>query len=166
MVGEVFRALNVALAFEPGRLIAGNAGVLLTRVVRIQERPGRRILVLDAGMNDLIRPAIYDAFHELRPVIEPAPGAAREAFDLVGPICETGDTFARGRMLAPLAAGDLAAFMTAGAYGAVMASAYNARPLPPEVLVRGDDFALVRRRFTVADQLALESLPGWITRHT
>jgi diaminopimelate decarboxylase len=117
-------------------------------------------------MNDLIRPAIYDAFHELRPVTAPPPAAPREAFDVVGPICETGDTFARGRVLPPLAPGDLAAFMTAGAYGAVMASAYNARPLPPEVLVRGDRFAIVRRRFTVEDQMALETLPDWITPRT
>ncbi|MBL8551472.1 MAG: diaminopimelate decarboxylase [Hyphomonadaceae bacterium] len=160
MAKDVFRGLSVSLAIEPGRLIAGNAGVLLTRVIRIQERPNRRIIVLDAGMNDLIRPAIYDAFHELRPVRQPSRETEREAFDLVGPICETGDTFARGRVLAPLAPGDFAAFMTAGAYGAVMSSTYNARPLPAEVLVRGDKFHLVRRRFTVEDQMALETIPS------
>jgi diaminopimelate decarboxylase len=160
MAKDVLRGLNVSLAAEPGRLIAGNAGVLVTRVIRIQERPHKRILVLDAGMNDLIRPAIYDAFHELRPANAPL-GDKREAFDLVGPICETGDTFARGRMLPPLKPGDLAAFMTAGAYGAVMSSTYNARALAPEVLVRGDKFAVVRRRFTVEDQMALETIPDW-----
>jgi diaminopimelate decarboxylase len=152
--------LDIALALEPGRLIAANAGILLTRVIRIQERPDRRMLVLDAGMNDLIRPAMYDAFHELRPVLESS--APVQPFDLVGPICETGDTFARARMLPPMQAGDLAAFMTAGAYGAVMASTYNARPLRPEVLVNGDRFEIVRRCFEVEDQLALERLPGWL----
>jgi diaminopimelate decarboxylase len=162
MVRDVLGGLGVALTLEPGRLIAGNAGVLLTRVIRIQERADRRIVVLDAGMNDLIRPAMYEAFHELRPVLDTH--ATSEPFDLVGPICETGDTFARARMLAPMAPGDLAAFMTAGAYGSVMASTYNARPLPPEVLVKGDRFEIVRRRFDVEDQLKLERLPEWIGR--
>src|SRR5690606_40351544 len=130
-----------------------------SRVIRTQERPLRPILVLDAGMNDLIRPAIYDAYHEIRPVRQAT--APQQCFDVVGPICETGDTFTRGRMLAPLQAGELVAFMTAGAYGAAMASTYNARPLVPEVLVRGDRFEIVRRRWEVADQLALERLPDW-----
>ncbi|MBI1188908.1 MAG: diaminopimelate decarboxylase [Alphaproteobacteria bacterium] len=157
MAKETLGGLNVDLAIEPGRLIAANAGVLLTRVIRIQARADRRILVLDAGMSDLLRPAMYDAFHDLRPVRPssqpPAP------FDLVGPICETGDTFARARLLAPPQPGDLCAFMTAGAYGAVMASTYNARPLVPETLVRGDRYWVVRRRLSVAEQIALESLP-------
>jgi len=161
MVNRVFEGLEVALAFEPGRMIAGNAGVLVARVVRIQERPALPTLVLDAGMNDLIRPAIYDAYHEIRPVREAA-GEAHMSYDVVGPICETGDTFTRNRALPPLAAGDLVAFMTAGAYGAVMASTYNARALVPEVLVRGDAFEIVRRRWEVADQLALENLPQWL----
>jgi diaminopimelate decarboxylase len=159
MVKRMFDGLDVALAAEPGRMIAGNAGVLISRVVRIQERP-RPILVLDAGMNDLIRPAIYDAYHEIRPVRETA--AAAMSYDVVGPICETGDTFTRNRTLPPLQSGDLVAFMTAGAYGAVMASTYNARALVPEVLVRGDTFEVVRRRWEVADQLALEKLPPWL----
>jgi diaminopimelate decarboxylase len=140
-------------------MIAGNAGVLISRVVRIQERP-RPIVVLDAGMNDLIRPAIYDAFHEIRSVRETSALAIN--YDVVGPICETGDTFTRNRALPPLEAGDLVAFMTAGAYGAVMASTYNARALVPEVLVRGDKFEIVRRRWEVADQLKLEKLPPWL----
>jgi diaminopimelate decarboxylase len=160
MVRGVFDGLDVALAFEPGRMIAANAGVLLSRVIRIQDRPARQIVVLDAGMNDLIRPAIYDAYHDLKPVRESA--AAKQSYDVVGPICETGDTFTRNRVLAPLAAGDLVAFHTAGAYGAVMASTYNARALVPEVLVRGDRFAVVRKRWEVADQLALETVPDWI----
>jgi diaminopimelate decarboxylase len=165
MVGRVFDGLDIALAFEPGRMIAGNAGVLLARVVRLQERPERPILVLDAGMNDLIRPAIYDAYHGILPLKAPASGA-QQSYDVVGPICETGDTFTRNRALPPLAAGDLVAFMTAGAYGAVMASTYNARPLVPEVLVRGDRFAVVRRRWELKDQLALEQLPDWLGGET
>jgi diaminopimelate decarboxylase len=157
MAKETLAGLDVELAIEPGRLIAANAGVLVTRVIRIQERADRRFLVLDAGMSDLLRPAMYDAFHDFRPVR--AFGAPQTPFDLVGPICETGDTFARGRMLAPLEPGDLGAFMTAGAYGAVMASSYNARPIAPEVLVRGDRFWVVRRRMGVEEQIALESLP-------
>jgi len=161
MVNRVFEGLDVALAFEPGRMIAGNAGVLLARVVRVQERPSRPILVLDAGMNDLIRPAIYDAYHGIRPLAQPKPGAERR-YDVVGPICETGDTFTRDRALPRLDADDLVAFMTAGAYGAVMASTYNARALVPEVLVRGANFEVVRRRWTLEDQLTLERLPDWL----
>lgn len=161
MIERVFAGFAVDLAFEPGRMIAANAGVLVARVVRVQGR-ARPILVLDAGMNDLIRPAIYDAYHALLPVREPAADAAKRSFDVVGPICETGDTFTRDRALPPLSAGDLVAFMTAGAYGASMASTYNARALAPEALVRGDRFAVVRRRWTVADQLALEAMPQWL----
>jgi diaminopimelate decarboxylase len=160
MIKRVFDGLDIALSFEPGRLIAANAGVLVSRVIRIQERPQRRILVVDAAMNDLIRPAMYEAFHEIRPLREPK-GAAREAMDVVGPVCETGDTFTRGRELPPLGAEDLVAFMTAGAYGAVMSSMYNARPLIPEVLVRGDRFEVVRRRWKLSEQLALEKIPSW-----
>jgi diaminopimelate decarboxylase len=115
---------------------------------------------VDAAMNDLIRPAMYEAFHEIRPLRE-AKGAAREAMDVVGPVCETGDTFTRDRDLPPLGADDLVAFMTAGAYGAVMSSMYNARALIPEVLVRGDRFEVVRRRWKLNEQLALEKLPEW-----
>jgi len=162
MVLRVFDGLNVALTFEPGRMIAANAGVLLARVVRIQERPARPILVLDAGMNDLIRPAIYDAYHDIKPLRAPAADAPLTAYDVVGPICETGDTFTRNRLLAPLGEGDLVAFMTAGAYGATMASTYNARALVPEVLVRAEHYEIVRRRWDVTDQVALEQLPGWL----
>ncbi|MEZ5995379.1 MAG: diaminopimelate decarboxylase [Hyphomonadaceae bacterium] len=162
MVERVFAGMEIALAFEPGRMIAANAGVLLSRVVRIQERAARPILVLDAGMNDLIRPAIYDAYHDIKPVREPAPGAAPRAYDVVGPICETGDTFTRDRMLTPLEEGDLVAFLTAGAYGAAMASTYNGRALVPEVLVKGAEFEIVRRRWNLAEQLELERLPPWL----
>jgi diaminopimelate decarboxylase len=160
MVARVFDGFDIGLSFEPGRMIAANAGVLLSRVVRLQERP-RPIVVLDAAMNDLIRPAIYDAYHSINPLREPAPGA-EQAYDVVGPICETGDTFTRNRTLPTLEANDLVAFMTAGAYGATMASTYNARALAPEVLVRGDKFEIVRRRWEVAEQLKLETLPAWL----
>lgn len=164
MVNRVFDRFNIGLSFEPGRMIAANAGVLVARVVRLQDRP-RPIVVLDAAMNDLLRPAIYDAYHGIKPLQEPKANA-EQAYDVVGPICETGDTFTRNRMLAPLQAGDLVAFMTAGAYGATMASTYNARALVPEVLVSGDRFAIVRRRWEVAEQLKLETLPRWLEGKT
>jgi len=160
MVKRVFAGFDAALSFEPGRLIAGNAGVLLSRVIRIQERPDRKILVIDAAMNDLIRPAMYEAFHDIWPVTQT--DAAREPMDVVGPICETGDTFARARSLPPLEPDDLVAFKSAGAYGAAMSSTYNARALIPEVLVRGDTFEVVRRRWKVSEQLELEKLPEWL----
>lgn len=162
VVRETLGDLGVALVLEPGRLIAGNAGVLLSRVVYIKETPAKTFVILDAGMNDLLRPAMYDAYHDIIPVIAPAAEAPRRAVDVVGPICESGDTFARDRALPPLAAGDLVAFATAGAYGAVMANTYNGRPLVPEVLVSGDRFAVVRRRPTPAEMASLDSLPPWM----
>lgn len=162
MIARAFAGLDIDLAFEPGRMIAGNAGVLLTRVIRTQARKERPILVLDAAMNDLARPAMYDAYHDLRPVREAEAGQALTRADLVGPICETGDTFARNRALPKLQPGDLAAFMTAGAYGAAMSSTYNSRDLVPEVLVSGEKFAIIRRRWTIEEQMALESAPDWL----
>ncbi|MBW8814776.1 MAG: diaminopimelate decarboxylase [Caulobacterales bacterium] len=160
MIGRVTKGLDIQLAFEPGRVIAANAGVLVSRVIHIHERPeGRRFLVLDAAMNDLIRPAMYDAYHDIRP-LAPRPGEPL-AYDVVGPICETGDTFTRDRLLPPLQAGDLVAFMTAGAYGAAMASEYNSRPLVPEVLVKGDQFAVVRPRPSYDDMLERERAAPW-----
>jgi diaminopimelate decarboxylase len=161
VVAEAVRGLGVQLAFEPGRVIAANAGVLLARVLHVHMRPeGRRFLVLDAAMNDLIRPAMYEAYHDIRPV-RPRPGAPAP-YDVVGPICETGDTFTRERMLPPLEAGDLVAFMTAGAYGAAMSSEYNSRPLVPEVLVKGADFAVIRARPSYEAMLASERTPDWL----
>lgn len=161
MIAGVMAGLEIGLAFEPGRVIAANAGILLARVLHIHGRPeGRRFVVLDAAMNDLIRPAMYDAYHDIRPV-RPRPGAAAIA-DVVGPVCETGDTFTRDRMLPPLEAGDLVAFMSAGAYGASMSSEYNSRLLVPEVLVRGADWAVVRPRPTYEEMLARESRPTWL----
>jgi len=161
MVAGVVAGLGVQLAFEPGRAIAANAGVLLARVLHIHERPeGRRFVVLDAAMNDLIRPAMYDAYHDIRPV-RPRP-AAPVVYDVVGPVCETGDTFTRERLLPPLEAGDLVAFMTAGAYGAAMSSEYNTRPLAPEVLVKGAEFAVIRERPSYEEMLRREQTPGWL----
>ena len=160
MIARSLQGLDIACAFEPGRMIAANAGVLLATVLHIHQRPeGRRFAVLDAAMNDLIRPAMYDSFHDIRPV-KPRDTAA-VTYDVVGPICETGDTFTRDRDLPPLAAGDLVAFMSAGAYGAVMASEYNSRLLVPEVLVKGDQFAVVRPRPTYDDMLARERAAPW-----
>ena len=161
MAAGVLDGLEVEAAFEPGRLLAANAGVLLARVIQITERAdGRRFLVLDAAMNDLVRPAMYDAFHEVKPVT-PRDGD-RIAYDIVGPVCETGDTFARGRDLPPLQAGDLVVFTGAGAYGAVMSSEYNSRPLVPEVLVDGARRAVVRGRPTYEEMLAREAVAGWL----
>jgi diaminopimelate decarboxylase len=161
VIGRAVEGLDVQFAFEPGRVIAANAGVLVARVLHVNERPdGRRFLVLDAAMNDLLRPAMYDAYHDIRPV-KPREGE-QLAYDVVGPICETGDTFTRDRMLAPLQAGDLVAFMSAGAYGAAMSSEYNSRLLAPEVLVKGAEFAVVRPRPTYEDMLARERLAPWL----
>ncbi len=161
MIARVMAGLDIGLAFEPGRVIAANAGVLLARVLHVHQRPeGRCFVVLDAAMNDLIRPAMYDAYHDIRPV-RPRPGPTRVA-DVVGPVCETGDTFTRDRELPPLAAGDLVAFMSAGAYGASMSSEYNSRLLVPEVLVRGRDWAVVRPRPTYEDMLGRETRPPWL----
>ncbi len=163
MVNRVFDGFEAELTFEPGRVIAANAGVLVSRVIYVHQRPeGRRFLVLDAAMNDLLRPAMYDAYHDIRPVALAAEGAPLEPYDVVGPICETSDTFTRDRMLPPLKAGDLVAFMSAGAYGAVMSSEYNTRPLVPEVLVNGPEFAVVRPRPTYDEMLAREPLAPWL----
>ena len=160
---EVLGNLDVQLILEPGRLIAGNAGVLISRVEYVKERDGRTFVILDAGMNDLMRPALYSAHHEVLPVRTPAMGAPRSAVDLVGPICESTDRFAKDRPMPPLAEGDLVAFMTAGAYGATLSSQYNSRPLVAEALVRGDACVVVRRRPTFEEMIALERAPDWIS---
>lgn len=161
IAAEALSGLDVQAVFEPGRLLAANAGVLLSRVIQVTQRPdGRRFLVLDAAMNDLMRPALYDAFHDIVPV------RRREGesgpYDVVGPVCETGDTFARGRDLPPLQAGDLVAFTGAGAYGATLSSEYNSRPLVPEVLVNGDRWAVIRPRPSHAAMLARETRADWL----
>jgi diaminopimelate decarboxylase len=162
MVRRTVGHLGCEIEIEPGRLIAGNAGVLLSQVIYVKEGEGRTFLILDAAMNDLVRPAMYDAHHDIVPVLAPAPGTAVAPYDVVGPVCETGDTFARARPLPPLAEGDLVAFRSAGAYGAVMASEYNGRPLVPEVLVRGDQFAVIRRRPTFDELIARDTIPAWL----
>jgi diaminopimelate decarboxylase len=161
MVRETVGGLGCALAFEPGRMLVGNAGILVSSVIYIKEGHDRRFVIVDAAMNDLIRPALYDSYHALLPGTAPAAGTALEPADIVGPVCETGDTFAVARPVPPLVTGDLLAFATAGAYGAVMASTYNARPLVPEVLVRGDTYAVVRKRQSYDALLALDSLADW-----
>ena len=150
---------GIRLLFEPGRLIAGNAGILLARVVVRKCGGSREFVVLDAAMNDLLRPALYGAFHDIRAV---RPRAGELVATIAGPVCETGDTFAQDRAITPVNEGDLVALMTAGAYGAVMAGTYNSRPLVPEVLVDGDRYAVIRRRWPLAEQLALECVPEWM----
>jgi diaminopimelate decarboxylase len=162
MVGRVTGDLGVELGFEPGRIIVGNAGLMLTRVLYLNPRPSKDFLVVDAAMNDLVRPAMYEAYHEIWPVTEADPGAPRQAYDIVGPICESGDTFATGREMAQARPGDLIAFMTAGAYGATMSSTYNQRLLVPEVLVDGDRYAVIRPRQSFEALLAQDSLPDWL----
>jgi diaminopimelate decarboxylase len=154
--------LGLKLVFEIGRMIVGNAGVLVTQVIYVKEGAGRTFVIVDAAMNDLIRPTLYDAYHEVRPVIEPAVGAERVVVDVVGPVCETGDYLALGRDLPEVKAGDLLAVMTAGAYGAVQASTYNSRRLVPEILVKGAEFAVVRARPSYEDLIGLDQMPPWI----
>ncbi|AOZ68397.1 diaminopimelate decarboxylase [Rhodobacter xanthinilyticus] len=162
LVKRVLGDLGCEIEIEPGRLISGNAGIMVASVIYLKEGEGRDFLIVDAAMNDLVRPSMYDAWHDIVPVIEPAPGTEPAAFDVVGPVCETGDTFAKGRDLTPLAPGDLVAFRSAGAYGAVMSSEYNSRPLIPEVLVQGDHFAVIRRRPSFEEMLARDSIPEWL----
>jgi diaminopimelate decarboxylase len=154
--------LGCEIEIEPGRLISGNAGLLVAGVIYLKHGEGRDFLILDAAMNDLIRPAMYGAHHDIIPVVEPAPGYEAQVFDIVGPVCESGDTFAKGRAMAAVGEGDLVAFRSAGAYGAVMASEYNTRPLIPEVLVHGDQFAVIRARPTFDEILKRDTLPAWL----
>ena len=162
MIREELGHLGCEIEIEPGRLIVGNAGIMVSEVIYVKEGEGRDFLILDGAMNDLIRPAMYDAHHDIVPVLEPAPGTENRPYDVVGPVCETGDTFARQRALPPFKAGDLVAFRSAGAYGAVMASEYNTRPLIPEVLVKGDQFAVIRRRPTFDEMINRDTIPEWL----
>ncbi len=162
MIRETLGDLGCEIEIEPGRLIAGNAGIMVSRVIYVKEGEGRKFLIVDSGMNDLIRPAMYEAHHDIVPVQEPAPGIERETYDVVGPVCETGDTFARDRSMPPMRAGDLVAFRSAGAYGAVMASEYNSRPLIPEVLVSGDQFAVIRARPSYDEMINRDRIPEWL----
>lgn len=162
VIRETVGDLGCEIEIEPGRNIVGNAGILLSQVIYVKEGEGRDFLIVDAAMNDLARPAMYGAHHDIVPVREPAVGAAVRAFDVVGPVCESGDTFQKGAQLPQMATGDLIAFRSAGAYGAVMASEYNSRPLVPEVLVSGDHFAVIRARPTYEEMLARDSIPEWL----
>ena len=161
VIREAVGDLGCEIEIEPGRNIAGNAGILLSQVIYVKQGEGRDFLILDAAMNDLIRPAMYGAHHDIVPVIEAVPGAEVSAYDVVGPICESGDTFQKGTQLPPPKPGDLIAFRSAGAYGAVMSSEYNSRPLIPEVLVDGDRFAIIRPRPTLDEMISREALPDW-----
>ncbi len=154
--------LGCEVEIEPGRLISGNAGLMVSDVIYVKEGADRQFLILDAAMNDLIRPAMYEAHHDIVPVIEPPAGAEQVAYDIVGPVCESGDTFAKGRMMPQLSPGDLVAFRSAGAYGAVMSSEYNSRPMIPEVLVQGDQFAVIRARPTFDEMLSRDTIPTWL----
>lgn len=154
--------LGCEIEIEPGRLIAGNSGLLVSRVIYLKNGEGRDFLILDAAMNDLIRPAMYDAHHEIIPVMESEVATELAPYDIVGPVCESGDTFAKGRLMPPLKAGDLVAFRSAGAYGAVMSSEYNTRPLVPEVLAKEDQFAVIRARPTYEDIINRDTVPEWL----
>jgi diaminopimelate decarboxylase len=154
--------LGLKVMFEPGRLIVGNAGILVSEVIYMKHGDGKDFLIVDAAMNDLVRPTLYDAWHDIRPVVEPAPDAVHGVVDVVGPVCETGDYLALGRDLPALESGDLIAVGTAGAYGAVQAGTYNSRLLVPEVLVDGDRYHVVRPRGTYEELIGLDSLPDWL----
>jgi diaminopimelate decarboxylase len=161
MVRSTLGSLGLRFILEPGRMIAGNAGILVARVVYVKDGDAKRFIILDAAMNDLIRPTLYDAWHDLTPVKEAEPDAVREAADVVGPICETGDYLARERLLPLLRQGDLVAIMTAGAYGAVQSGTYNSRPLVPEVLVKGRRSAIVRERQSFEELIGLDRIAPW-----
>ncbi len=162
VIKSVLGDLGCEIEIEPGRLISGNAGIMVSSVIYLKEGEGRDFLILDAAMNDLVRPSMYGAHHDIIPVIEPAPGTEGQPFDIVGPVCETGDTFAKARVMPPVGPGDLVAFRSAGAYGAVMSSEYNSRPLIPEVLVNGDQFAVIRARPSFEEMLGRDSIPEWL----
>ena len=162
MIRRTVGHLGCEIEIEPGRLISGNAGVLVSQVIWVKRGEDRDFLIVDAAMNDLVRPSMYDAHHDIVAVAEPPPGSPTQPYDVVGPVCETADTFARGRDLPLLAEGDLIAFRSAGAYGAVMASEYNTRPLVPEVLVRGDHFAVIRARPMFEEILNRDTVPVWL----
>jgi diaminopimelate decarboxylase len=162
LVQETVGHLGCEIEIEPGRLISGNAGLMVSGVIYVKSGEDREFLILDSAMNDLIRPAMYDAYHDIVPVKEPRAGTEHTTYDIVGPVCESGDTFAKQRVMPPVAAGDLMAFRSAGAYGAVMSSEYNTRPLIPEVLVQGDQFAVIRARPTFDEIINRDTIPLWL----
>ena len=154
--------LDCRVLLEPGRALVGEAGIMVTRVLGVKRTASRVFVVVDAAMNDLLRPALYGAYHAVEPVVAPPPGRTLAPVDIVGPVCESGDIFGKDRLLPAVDAGDLLAIRSAGAYGAVMASSYNTWALVPEVLVKGSIFALVRRRPSLDETLALEHIPDWL----
>jgi len=162
LVRQEVGGLGLRLLFEPGRMIAGNAGILVARVLYVKRGASKIFTIVDAAMNDLMRPTLYEAYHEIVPVTEPAPGTPNIVTDVAGPVCETGDYLALARKLPELRAGDLISVMTAGAYGAVLASEYNSRPLVPEVLVAGNRYSVTRPRPSYDDMLGKERLPNWL----
>ena len=162
IVKKHVRALDCRIIFEPGRLIAGNAGILVGTVIHVKQASGKAFVIGDTAMNDLIRPTLYEAWHEIMPVAEPSAGTETVTADLVGPVCETGDYIARDRQITAMVAGDLYAIGSAGAYGAVQSGTYNTRPLVPEVLVNGNRFHVVRPRIEVEELIAMDSIPDWL----
>lgn len=162
VVRETFSGLDAELIVEPGRLISANAGILVSRVIHVKQGDARSFVILDAGMNDLVRPAMYDAHHDIIPVLQ-AEKSQNRVYDVVGPVCESADLFAKNLALPPVEADDLVAILSAGAYGAVQASSYNARPLVPEVLVSGVRFAITRPRLSVDEMIARERMPDWLS---
>lgn len=163
MIREVIGDLPVQVIVEPGRVIAGNAGIMITEALYLKSAPDRTFLIVDAGMNDLLRPALYKAHHDVLPLAQPDPASETVRYDIVGPICESTDKFAAERVMPAVRPGDRLAFMSAGAYGAVLSSQYNARPLVAEVLVDGDAYSVVRRRPGFDEMIALEQVPDWLS---
>ena len=166
MVKRTLGHLGCEIEIEPGRLISGNAGIMVSKVIYVKEGEDREFLIIDAAMNDLIRPAMYDAHHDIIPVVQSDAGAEPAMYDIVGPVCESGDTFAKHRTMDSVGPDDLVAFRSAGAYGAVMSSEYNSRPMIPEVLVHGDQFAVIRARPTYEEMIARDTIPEWLTSDT
>lgn len=162
LVKRTLGHLDCEIEIEPGRLIAGNAGLMVSEVIYVKKGEDREFLIIDGAMNDLIRPAMYEAHHDIIPLIEPQVGIEMTKYDIVGPICESGDTFAKHRVMPPMKSGELVAFRSAGAYGAVMSSEYNSRPLIPEVLVHGDQFAVIRARPTIDEMINRDTIPEWL----
>jgi len=162
LVKRLTADMDVEMIFEPGRMISGNAGILLSEVLYVKKGEDRKFLIVDAAMNDLLRPALYDAYHEIEPVMAPGRNYNEVTYDVVGPICESGDTFTKSRDLPEMKAGDLLVMHSAGAYGAAQASQYNTRPLVPEVLVKGDKFEIIRERPAIEEILRSERLPSWL----
>ncbi|MCL4135555.1 UNVERIFIED_CONTAM: hypothetical protein GTU68_004430 [Idotea baltica] len=161
VIRETVGDLGCEIEIEPGRLLAGNAGLLISSVIYNKNGEGRDFLIIDAAMNDLIRPAMYEAYHDIIPVIEPDVGVQSNPIDIVGPVCESGDTFAKQRDMPAVADGEMVAFRSAGAYGAVMSSEYNTRPMIPEVLVKGDQFAVIRARPSFEEMIKRDTVPEW-----